>query len=345
MSTSPEAVGSPDFRTLPLRKSCQSCNMAKLKCNGQRPQCTRCSRRGTQCLYAPSKPVGRPPRRSHLRTTTQPLSASAMRGLRPTYHRGASTPPGEDRQQPESTEAQEGICNQGNQYSPSRLSPLPSAQLDRSAHYQTSSEMAASFHPLDNGSKPSQDPTELYTDYAYFDFPTNPKRDKIADLDISLLDLVSGDEFQSTKSPFVDEAFSLLNWCLGNEPLDFDSSPIPTEIPEQSPATATLVPDNAWELPRFYGSAATNSNYKSPLACCPCLTTVINLLLHRSNMRKASSAETMHQNDGELEALMQKGLSMQQRCRFCLEDPLISMIWARITDEYITAVIALRHGK
>ncbi|KAM7219743.1 hypothetical protein V8F06_004777 [Rhypophila decipiens] len=330
---------------LPLRKSCQSCNMAKLKCNGQRPQCTRCSRRGTHCLYAPSKPVGRPPRRPHLRTNTQPLSASTPRELRPTYHRGASAPPREDRQQPESPEAQE----DGNQYSSSsQLSPPPPAQLDRPAHYQTSPEMAATFHPLDDGSKPNQDPTELYTDYMYFDLLNNVKRDKIMDLDISLLDLVSADEFPPTSSPFVDEAFSsctTLNWSLGNEPLDLDLSPTFAEITGQSPATATLPPDNAWELPRFYGNGFTKSNTKSPLACCTCLTAVINLLFYRSNMRKASSAETMQYNDGELERLMQKGLSGQQRCKLCLEDPLISMIWARITDEYITAVIALRQGK
>ncbi|RYP70590.1 hypothetical protein DL771_005409 [Monosporascus sp. 5C6A] len=323
MSTSRQDVRSPDTMTSPLKKSCQSCNMAKLKCNGHRPQCARCSRRGTPCVYAPSKPVGRPPRRAALRAVAQPLyssPAAALRGPRPTYYSSASMPPNDNSEPTESTKPYEPY--KPNQCGPSPTPPQPPPQPDRSVDNQGSEScMAAAFLALDDGIQPDLHPTAPYT---YSGTTSELGRGKAMALDLSFLHGASDNEFQPTM-PLLTE----VDWRF-DEPSHFVLSPSSVELPALSLAAPT---DNASE-PSNGGSSTA-----SP---CICLTTVINLLLHRSKMRKKMVPEQGAALCHELEALMQQGLSVQQRCNLCLEDPLVSMIWARITDEYLTTVIALR---
>lgn len=162
MSTSHQDIRSSDTVMLPLKKSCQSCNTAKLKCNGHRPQCARCSRRGTPCVYAPAKPVGRPPRRVPLRTVARPLHVSplaALRGLRPTYYSSTSTPPPNNDSEPtESTEPYD-------PYKPSECgpSPPPPQQPGCSVDNRDSEScIAAAFLELDDGMQSDFHATELY---------------------------------------------------------------------------------------------------------------------------------------------------------------------------------------
>jgi len=190
--------------------------------------------------------------------------------------------------------------------------------------------MAAAFLALDDGIQPDLHPTALYT---YSGTTSELGRGKAMALDLSFLHPASDNEFQPTKLPLTDaDASSTVDWCF-DEPSHFVLSPSSVELPALSLAAPT---DNASE-PSNGGSSTA-----SP---CTCLATVINLLLHRSKMRKKTAPEQGAALCHELEALMQQGLSMQQRCNLCLEDPLVSMIWARITDEYLTTVIALRKRK
>lgn len=342
MSTNRLDVGSPDTMTSPLKKSCQSCNMAKLKCNGHRPQCARCSKRGTPCVYALSKPVGRPPRRAALPAIAQPLyssPAAALRGPRPTYHSIASIPPNDNSEPTESTKPYE-PCKP-NQCGPSPTPPQPPPLPDISVDDQSSEScIAAAFLAFEDGIQPDLHPTALYT---YSGMTRGIGPDKAIALDLSFLDGAPDNEFQPTM-PLLTE----VDWCV-DEPSHSVLSPSSVELPALSHAAPTENAsepsncDSSTALPTANTSEPSNRG-SSTASPCTCLTTVINLLLHRSKMRKKMEPEQGAALCRELETLMQQGLS-KQRCNLCLEDPLVSMIWARITDEYLTTVIALRQRK
>lgn len=55
----------PDVRTSweRLRKSCDACQEAKVKCSQQKPSCRRCSRHRQPCVYSPQRRIGRPRKR------------------------------------------------------------------------------------------------------------------------------------------------------------------------------------------------------------------------------------------------------------------------------------------
>ncbi|KAK4212270.1 hypothetical protein QBC37DRAFT_375246 [Rhypophila decipiens] len=343
MSASPADVWSPGQRALPLRKTCQYCNIAKLKCDGHRPQCARCSRRGTACLYAPSKPVGRPPRRP-----TQQLSAPALRGLRPTDHSNFSTPPTDNSEPTQSTESHElYIANQcGPPTSPTRLSPHPRA--DCSVYDQApESYITDALCVVDDGVKPDfkLDPMALAS------YPSSDAANEFVqgDSGLSFLAPLASDGLESrpaTNPPSLDDSYSPftpLPWSFDDHLPGMDWSPSLAQIlAPRSIATPTTTTEPTW-ISSLYGSSST-------APACTCLTTIINVLVHRSKMRKEilSSSENGSATTPwyeELEGLMQQGLSTQQRCRFCLEDPLVSMIWARVTDEYLTTVIASRQKR
>lgn len=46
-----------------LRESCQACAMSKIKCSKDKPQCNRCTEKGTVCQYLVTKRTGRKVRR------------------------------------------------------------------------------------------------------------------------------------------------------------------------------------------------------------------------------------------------------------------------------------------
>ncbi|KAM7202583.1 hypothetical protein V8F20_004372, partial [Naviculisporaceae sp. PSN 640] len=319
------AKSTPEATTLPLRKSCQSCNLAKLKCNGHRPQCARCSRRGTPCVYPPSKPVGRPPKHSKQR----PSSVPALRGLRPVYNSSPSTPPSE---------------------SFSEL-PAQSPQLEYTAGEEYSeSYVTAALMALESGTRPEIDPTStsLYTALDFSFLHKDRAGHTQTEEHQPMTPLTSGSDTYASSSTADD-------WCFDDLP-DFVFSPTVRIPPASEPPLSGLQRSPA--IPTSTGTDTSNTSTSSSLPvntwrgrdtnCCPCLTTIINLLLHRNKMRRKVNGSTVEQQadeaalSRELEALMQQGLSVQQRCKLCLEDPLISMIWAKITDEYLTTVIASR---
>ncbi|RYP14965.1 hypothetical protein DL765_006033 [Monosporascus sp. GIB2] len=280
-------------------------------------------------------------------------------------------PPNDNSQPTESTKPYEPY--KSNQCGPSPTTPQPPPQPDRSVDEQGSGScMAAAFLALDDGIQPDLHPTAPYT---YSGTTSEPGRGKAMALDLSFLHGASDNEFQPTM-PLLTE----VDWWF-DEPSHFVLSPSSVELPALSLAAPTdnapepsnggsstaLPTDNASEpsnggsstaLPTDNASEPSNGGSSTALPTdnasepsnggsstaspCTCLTTVINLLLHRSKMRKKVVPEQGAALCHELEALMQQGLSMQQRCNLCLEDPLVSMIWARITDEYLTKVIALR---
>ncbi|KAI1501595.1 hypothetical protein F5X99DRAFT_382394 [Biscogniauxia marginata] len=45
-----------------LRNSCDQCSDCKLRCDGEKPTCRRCSHRNRPCFYSHARPAGRPPR-------------------------------------------------------------------------------------------------------------------------------------------------------------------------------------------------------------------------------------------------------------------------------------------
>ncbi|POS87954.1 hypothetical protein EPUL_002501 [Erysiphe pulchra] len=45
---------------LKLKDTCDMCSSSKIRCNKQKPICGRCERLGLQCLYSPSRRIGRP---------------------------------------------------------------------------------------------------------------------------------------------------------------------------------------------------------------------------------------------------------------------------------------------
>lgn len=335
---------SPGTPILPLRKSCQSCNMAKLKCTGHRPQCARCMRRGTPCVYPPSKPVGRPPKRSQ----QCPSSAPALRGLKPIYCNNPSTPPNDTIIEPQ----------------------VPSPQPDFPAGDQDAeSYMAAALLALEDGTQYDLHPatTSLYTasDYSLlYDGRATDSRNE--DYQPTTPPLTSGTDTYASSTTADD-------WYFDDLP-DFVLSPTGSVAPcpaSQPPLSALQTSLAAYTGTSTDKTAAPSSFHINrsmgggrgrgrETPCCPCLTTIINLLLHRNKMRKrhTSTTATPMEQPGhgqgpggeaglsrQLEALMQQGLSAQQRCNLCLEDPLVAMIWARITDEYLTTAIASRRNK
>ncbi|OJJ05349.1 hypothetical protein ASPVEDRAFT_86704 [Aspergillus versicolor CBS 583.65] len=56
----PELAGSWER----LRKSCDTCQDAKVKCSQHKPSCHRCVRLRQPCVYSPQRRTGRPPKRS-----------------------------------------------------------------------------------------------------------------------------------------------------------------------------------------------------------------------------------------------------------------------------------------
>ncbi|KAK4560521.1 hypothetical protein LTR86_005718 [Recurvomyces mirabilis] len=46
-----------------LRAACDECRTKKLKCGGEQPICSRCTKEGIRCLYSPQKRMGRPKKR------------------------------------------------------------------------------------------------------------------------------------------------------------------------------------------------------------------------------------------------------------------------------------------
>ncbi|KAL4742007.1 aflatoxin regulatory protein-domain-containing protein [Aspergillus similis] len=59
--TSSEGPGIPAVKSPPvkLRGSCHACALSKLKCSQDKPNCSRCVKRGTACQYLASKRAGR----------------------------------------------------------------------------------------------------------------------------------------------------------------------------------------------------------------------------------------------------------------------------------------------
>lgn len=174
----------------------------------------------------------------------------------------------------------------------------------------------------------------------------------------------SDHELQPRKTPLADmDASSTVDWCFdelshfvlspGSVGLPVLSlSPRTENVPETSNGISSIASptENAPEPPNraSNNSSPTQNTSEHPndgsstVLPCTCFTTIINLLLYRSKMRREIVSKEGATLRHELEALMQQGLSLQQRCNLCLEDPLVSMIWARITDEYLTTVIASR---
>ncbi|KAG9230360.1 hypothetical protein BJ875DRAFT_472442 [Amylocarpus encephaloides] len=54
---------SPELEGPKLRSSCNGCGTAKVKCDRERPQCSRCSTLGLTCVYGQSRKFGKPPRK------------------------------------------------------------------------------------------------------------------------------------------------------------------------------------------------------------------------------------------------------------------------------------------
>jgi hypothetical protein len=198
--------------------------------------------------------------------------------------------------------------------------------------------MAAAFLTLNDGIQPDLHPTAGYT-YS----GTTSELGAMA-LDLSFLHGASDNEFHPTM-PVLTEA----DWCF-DDSSQLVLSPSSVELPGLS----LYAPTNSGSEPSNGGSstalatdnASEPSNGGGSIASpCTCLNTIINLLLHRSKMRTKMEPEQRAALCHKLEALMQQGLSVKARCNLCLEDPLVSMIWARITDEYLTTMIALRQRK
>ncbi|KAL2010515.1 hypothetical protein VTN00DRAFT_6322 [Thermoascus crustaceus] len=76
-----------------LRKSCDACQEAKVKCSQQKPSCHRCSRHRQPCVYSPQRRIGRP--RKRVSTTDRAGADGGAGGLE---ERGAG--PGETRGDP-----------------------------------------------------------------------------------------------------------------------------------------------------------------------------------------------------------------------------------------------------
>lgn len=47
-----------------VRKSCDACQEAKVKCSQKKPSCGRCERQGQPCTYSPQRRIGRPRKRA-----------------------------------------------------------------------------------------------------------------------------------------------------------------------------------------------------------------------------------------------------------------------------------------
>jgi hypothetical protein len=65
MSASPitTTVPLPGSRAPKLRSSCNSCGIAKVKCDRNQPECGRCATVGLACVYGLSRQFGKPPRK------------------------------------------------------------------------------------------------------------------------------------------------------------------------------------------------------------------------------------------------------------------------------------------
>lgn len=65
MSASPTPTTAllPGPKPLKLRSSCDSCGIAKVKCDRGQPDCSRCAALGLTCVYGPSRKFGKPPRK------------------------------------------------------------------------------------------------------------------------------------------------------------------------------------------------------------------------------------------------------------------------------------------
>lgn len=57
-----------------LKITCDTCSASKIKCEKQRPQCSRCNKLGYQCFYSPARRKGRP----HLGNNRDPPSVDSV---------------------------------------------------------------------------------------------------------------------------------------------------------------------------------------------------------------------------------------------------------------------------
>ncbi|KAF2171298.1 hypothetical protein M409DRAFT_50759 [Zasmidium cellare ATCC 36951] len=55
-----------------LRAACDECRTKKLKCTGERPNCSRCVRENINCIYSPQKQMGRPKKRARTDRDSSP---------------------------------------------------------------------------------------------------------------------------------------------------------------------------------------------------------------------------------------------------------------------------------
>jgi hypothetical protein len=66
-----------------LRRCCEPCRLAKLKCSGDKPACTRCQNGPAICTYAPCKRLGRRPKQtkkpSQLPLTYRSIASAVIR--------------------------------------------------------------------------------------------------------------------------------------------------------------------------------------------------------------------------------------------------------------------------
>jgi hypothetical protein len=68
-----------DTAAIKLRHSCDACALSKVKCQKQKPTCSRCQRRGVACHYLAIKRSGR--RYSSSRADSAQFSPTAVSGL------------------------------------------------------------------------------------------------------------------------------------------------------------------------------------------------------------------------------------------------------------------------
>lgn len=64
MSSNGNTNGNTQGGTVKLRDSCELCATAKVKCNKEKPTCSRCLKRGLKCRYGASRRHGRPAQNS-----------------------------------------------------------------------------------------------------------------------------------------------------------------------------------------------------------------------------------------------------------------------------------------
>lgn len=312
-----------------LKKSCQSCNIAKLKCNGHRPQCARCTRRGIACEYAPSKQVGRPRRDSTRLRVAEGAQYSSSQGsilpaLRSASYSAAAAPT-------PAGEASDSIEPPPERRPPTShsASPLPP---DWFIDGQEDTEACITSHALTFDDRIQFDLNATILHH-HSDTSSVLSRDEMGVSDLSFLQAVTDNTFESMGSPFPSSyPSSTGDWACVEEQSQFILTSGPMEADASNGAVQPMTIDSSGR-----------SNAIS-LSRCSCLTTLINLLLHRSKMRQVTALEYDGTLRQELEALMHAGLSTQLRCNRCLEDPLVSMIWARITNEYLTTVQNVKSG-